>query len=74
MNLIERLRDHARSVGGDTSFERLYGNEACEAADALEALRGFVQHKSGPLCMRRYYRDEPCTCGLDALIAKLGEK
>ena len=34
--LVERLRDHARNVGGDPSCTRLYGREACEAADHIE--------------------------------------
>lgn len=38
-DLVERLRDHARNVGGDDSFERLYGNEANEAADEIASLR-----------------------------------
>jgi hypothetical protein len=36
--LIERLHDHARNVGGDDSFERLYGSEAVEIATALSEL------------------------------------
>lgn len=70
MNLIERLRDHARNVGGAPSFERLYGNEACEAADALEALKGYAAHYS--TCGQ--WDGGPCRCGLDALLTKLGEK
>jgi hypothetical protein len=41
-DLIERLHDHARNVGGDDSFERLYGSEANEAADEIAALRARV--------------------------------
>ena len=35
--LVERLWDHARNVGGDLSYDRLYGSEACQAADLIEA-------------------------------------
>jgi hypothetical protein len=35
---IKRLDDHARNVGGDESFERLYGTEACGIADAITTL------------------------------------
>lgn len=41
--LIERLEDHARNVGGDESFDRLYGSEACAAADAITALSARVR-------------------------------
>lgn len=34
--LVEQLRDHARNVGGDPSFERLYGSEAVALADLIE--------------------------------------
>jgi len=40
---IKRLHDHASNVGGDPSYERLYGNEACEIAALLMA-----QRPSGP--------------------------
>lgn len=56
-SLIERLQDHARNVGGDESYERLYGDEACEAAtlierqarqiaEAKEALKPFAENKT----------------------------
>lgn len=58
MNLIDRLR-----------FYSVDDEILCEAADALETLRGYVRHKdncalglSGPAC----------SCGLSDVLAKLG--
>jgi uncharacterized coiled-coil protein SlyX len=43
-DIVERLHDHARNVGGDDSFERLYGDEACQIADEIERLRADVAY------------------------------
>lgn len=36
-----------------------------------ERLRGWLQHRGGPLCMARYYGDAKCDCGLTALIKEI---
>ena len=45
--LIERLHDHARNVGGDPSFDRLGGSEACEIADEITRLRAELSSLRG---------------------------
>lgn len=45
--LIERLHDHARNVGGDPSFDRLGGSEACEIADEITCLRAELSSLRG---------------------------
>lgn len=41
--LEKRLEDHARAVGGDDSFDRLYGSEAVQAAATIAALRAEIE-------------------------------
>lgn len=57
--IAKRLEDHARAVGGDDSFERLYGSEAVEAAATIAALKAENERLAGQaaklwLLARRY--------------------
>lgn len=61
MNLIDRLR-----------FYSVDDEILCEAADALEALRGYARHKLGCEMLDPERPFWTCTCGLDDLLAKLG--
>jgi len=48
-DLVARLYDHARNVGGDPSFERLYGAEALQAAALIETQAAELERLRGVL-------------------------
>lgn len=71
MNLIERLRETARQF---KHIEPEVAQEAGEAADALEALRGYAVHDEGCDAVSALTAPgAPCSCGLSDLLAKLGD-
>jgi len=72
MGIVERLRrvknffDDGRSEHG-----KLANQDGPEAADLIERLRGYADHT--PYCQSRIkgLHENPCTCGLSALIKEI---
>ena len=72
MGIVERLRGWQAAEAppqGRTAPDAV--SDMHEAADLIERLRGWLQHRGGPLCMARYYGDAKCDCGLSALIKEI---
>lgn len=48
-DLVERLLDHARHVGGDESFDRLYGDEAVSLHNHIKSLERSLKEVNPPI-------------------------
>lgn len=63
--LIERLRVWRRSEFGQSPPGMMFE----EAADMIESLKAYARHNEG--CTAAWIYRGRCTCGLDALIARI---
>ena len=63
MGIVERLRNLAKLI----DF-KIGSNLANEAADLIERLRGYAVHLPYCQSLVKGLHENPCTCGLSALI------
>lgn len=74
---IEALEAENERLRSEDWFERFEEQEqlrddAEQRLSVVEAenerLRSLVKHSGGPLCMKRYYKEAECTCGVSAAL------
>lgn len=72
MGIVERLRGRAAAARSENTGTSLgHASHFDEAADLIERLKGYADHT--PYCQSRIkgLHENPCTCGLSALIKEI---